>query len=79
MSALVCPHLGVCLWLWLGVAVGLGQRQGKDVAGVLPGKVAPVRAQPQPRPHPPGAQAPLLCLLFLTLPGSRRPKPKSCS
>ncbi|XP_049506423.1 collagen alpha-1(XX) chain [Panthera uncia] len=37
-SALVCPHLGVCLWLWLGVAVGLGQRQesGRLRLAVLP-------------------------------------------
>uniref|UniRef100_A0A452VB27 Collagen type XX alpha 1 chain n=1 Tax=Ursus maritimus TaxID=29073 RepID=A0A452VB27_URSMA len=27
MSALVCPHLGLCLWLWLGVALGRGQGQ----------------------------------------------------
>ncbi|VFV43666.1 Hypothetical predicted protein [Lynx pardinus] len=37
-SALVCPHLGVCLWLWLGVAVGLGQRResGRLRLAVLP-------------------------------------------
>uniref|UniRef100_A0A452SJK9 Collagen type XX alpha 1 chain n=1 Tax=Ursus americanus TaxID=9643 RepID=A0A452SJK9_URSAM len=27
MSALVCPHLGLCLWLWLGVALGRSQGQ----------------------------------------------------
>lgn len=53
-SALVCPHLGVCLWLWLGVAVGLGQRQGKDVAGVLPGKVAQSAPSPGPGHTRPG-------------------------
>lgn len=31
MSAPVSPHLGVCLWLWLGVILGRGQGQGKDL------------------------------------------------
>lgn len=63
MSALVCPHLGLCLWLWLGVALGRSQGQGKDME-VLPGNVAPVSPDPTAghpcpghRPHSRGASA----------------------
>lgn len=32
-SVLAHPHLGVGFWLWLGVALGPSQGQGKDVGG----------------------------------------------
>ncbi|XP_029774395.1 collagen alpha-1(XX) chain isoform X3 [Suricata suricatta] len=38
MSTAVCPHLGVCRWLWLAIAMGLGQgrESGRLRLAVLP-------------------------------------------